>query len=323
MTSDYMRRLCTAVLAVVCSVTEAGEWPTKPVEVLVPFPPGGGTDAFARPLFAAMSRISGKQFVIENKGGGGGTVGAAAAAQHPADGHHFFIGAVHHSIAPALYPRLAYDLEKDFIPVGMIGSVPQVIVINPNKVPVSDLKAFREYVAARPGRLNYASAGNGTSHQMACELYKMQTRTFVVHIPYRGAGPALQDLIAGQVDMMCDGLASSAAHIKSGRIKALAVASEKRAPGFPDIPTALELGMPDFRVASWYGVWAPKGTSSEAREAMQALMKQALESPEIKKIWFGMGAETPVLYGDEFGAFVRQETKRWAVVVKRSGATLD
>lgn len=318
----FRKWFCGSIL-VLCSVASAADWPTRSVEVLVPFPPGGGTDAFARPLFAAMSRLTGKQFLIENKGGGGGTVGAAAAAQAPADGYHFFVGAVHHSIAPALYPRLQYDLERDFVPIGLIGSVPQVIVVNPRIVPVADLKGLRNFLATNPGKLNYGSAGNGTSHQMACELFKMQTGSFVVHIPYRGAGPALQDLIAGQVDMMCDGLGSSAAHIRSGAVKALAIAADKRAPGFPLVPTAAELGLPDFRVSTWYGIFAPKGTPQEARDAMTALLKQAFESPDIKKQWLGLGADTPTLYGDDFGRFVREETKRWSVVVKRSGAKLD
>jgi tripartite-type tricarboxylate transporter receptor subunit TctC len=306
-----------------CSAAVAAEWPTKPVEILVPFPAGGGTDAFARPLSAALTRITGKQFIIDNKGGGGGTVGAAAAAQHAPDGHHFFMGAVHHAIAPAMYPKLAYDLERDFVPVALVASVPQVIVVNPTRLPVDGLQAMQKYIAARPGKVNYGSAGNGTSHQMACELYKMQTNTYIVHIPYRGAGPALQDLIAGQVEMMCDGLGSSAVHIKSGRIKALAVASDKRSSAFPDIPAAPEVGMPNFRVSTWYGLWAPKNTPPEAIESLKAALKQALESPDLKKLWNGMGAETPTLYGKDFGAFVKDETKRWDGVVKRSGAKLD
>jgi len=298
-------------------------WPAKPVTIVVPFPPGGGTDAFARPLFAAMTKNTGKQFVIDNKGGAGGTLGAGVAARAAADGHNFFMGAVHHAIAPAMYPKLDYNIETDFIPVGLASSVPQVIVVNPQKVQASTLAQFLEFTRKNPGRLNYGSAGNGTSHHLAGELFKLQTKTFITHIPYSGAGPALRDLIAGQVDVMFDGLGSSAAHIKGGRIRALAVAADKRAPGFPDVPTAPEAGAANYKVATWYGIWAPKNTPREAISAMQAEMRKALNSDELKTMWTGLGTETPNLWGDDFGRFVSSEVKRWAEVVKSSGAKLD
>ncbi|MEI8266553.1 MAG: tripartite tricarboxylate transporter substrate-binding protein [Betaproteobacteria bacterium] len=298
-------------------------WPAKPVNIVVPFPPGGGTDAFARPLFALMNKNTGRQFITDNKGGAGGTLGAGVAARAAADGHNFFMGAVHHAIAPAMYPKLDYNIETDFIPVGLVSSVPQVIVVNPQRVQAKTLAEFLDFVRKNPGRLNYGSAGNGTSHHLAGELFKMQTRTFITHIPYRGAGPALQDLIAGQVDIMFDGLGSSANHIKGGRIRGIAVASDKRAPGFPDLPTAAESGVPTYKVATWYGIWAPKGTPRELITAMQGEMRKALNSDELKATWTGLGTETPNLWGDDFGKFVGAEIKRWAEVVKGSGAKLD
>jgi tripartite-type tricarboxylate transporter receptor subunit TctC len=312
-----MAAACPAVLA------QASGWPTKPVTIVVPFPPGGGTDAFARPLFATMTKNLGRQFVIDNKGGAGGTVGASVAARAAPDGYTFFMGAVHHAIAPSMYPKLDYNIETDFVPVGLISSVPQVIVVNPSRVQATTLPQLLEFLRKNPGKLNYGSAGNGTSHHLAGELFKLQTQTFITHIPYRGAGPALQDLIAGQVDMMFDGLGSSATHIKAGRIKAIAVASEKRAPGFANVPTAKEAGVPTYQVATWYGLWAPKGTPAAVVEAMQAEMKKALNSDELKGVWNGLGADTPNLYGADFGKFVGSEVKRWAEVVKASGAKLD
>ncbi|WP_280152886.1 tripartite tricarboxylate transporter substrate binding protein [Piscinibacter sp. XHJ-5] len=312
-----------ATLAALPWAHAQGGWPTKPVTVVVPFPSGGGTDAFARPLSAALTRQLGKQIVIDNRGGAGGTVGATIAAKAPADGYTFFMGAVHHTIAPAMYPKLDYNIETDYVPVGLIASVPQVIVVNPQRVQVNDLKGLLEYVRKNPGRLNYASAGNGTSHHLAGELFKLQTKTFITHIPYRGAGPALQDLIGGQVDMMFDGLGSSAMHIKSGRIKALAVAANKHAPGFADLPTAAEAGVPAYQVATWYGLWAPKGTPKDIVERMQAELAKAFATPELQSTWNGLGAETPNLYGDAFGKFVSAEIRRWAEVVKGSGAKLD
>ncbi len=325
MTMNLPRRqvLIAGAASLAAPLVRAQGWPTKPVTIVVPFPPGGGTDAFARPLFALMSKNAGRQFVIDNKGGAGGTLGASLSAKASPDGYNFFMGAVHHAIAPSMYPKLDYNIETDFVPVGLISSVPQVIVVNPAKVAATDLKSLLAYLRANPGKLNYGSAGNGTSHHLAGELFKLQTRTFITHIPYRGAGPALQDLIAGQVDMMFDGLGSSASHIKGGRIRAIAVAADKRAVAFPDVATAPEAGEKDYKVATWYGLWAPKGTPAAAVEAMQAEMRKALGSDELKTMWTGLGTETPNTYGAAFGSFVSSEVKRWATVVKSSGAKLD
>ena len=298
-------------------------WPTRPVTVVVPFPPGGGTDAFARPLYAAMTRNLGKQFVIDNKGGAGGTLGASLAAKAAPDGYTFFMGAVHHAIAPSMYPRLDYQLESDFVPVALIASVPQVIVVNPQRVQASTLAQLLDVLRKNPGKLNYGSAGNGTSHHLAGELFKLQTKTFITHIPYRGAGPALQDLIAGQVDMMFDGLGSSANHIKGGRIKALMVSGSKRNPAFPDVPCAAEVGLPDYTVTTWYGVWAPKGTPADVQTRIVEELRKAAATDELKAIWASNGAEFGNLTPAQFGAFVRAEIRRWAAVVKASGARLE
>ncbi len=316
-------RASAAAAALGAGAVRAQSWPTKPVTLVVPFPAGGGTDAFARPLTAVLTKNLGRQVIIDNKGGAGGTVGASIAARAAADGYTFFMGAVHHTIAPSMYPKLDYQLESDFIPVGLVSSVPQVIVGHPQRMPAANLKELLELVRKNPGKYNYASAGNGTSHHLAGELFKLQTKTFITHIPYRGAGPALSDLISGQVDVMFDGLGSSAAHIKSGRIRALASASNKRPPGFPDLRTAAEQGLASYQVATWYGLWAPKGTPKEIVEQMQAEMRKALAAPELQTMWTGLGTETPNLYGDDFGRFVGSEIKRWAEVVRTSGAKLD
>ena len=320
-----LRAMAVAVAAAAgpWASASAQTWPAKPITIVVPFPAGGGTDAFARPLSATMTKQLGMQVVIDNKGGAGGTVGASIAARAAPDGYTFFMGAVHHAIAPAMYPKLDYNILTDFVPVALLSKVPQVIVVNPQKVAAKDLKQLLAEVKAAPGKLNYGSAGNGTSHHLAGELFKMQTGTFITHIPYRGAGPALQDLMAGQVDMMFDGLGSSATHIKGGRIKALAVAGEQRAPGFPDIPTTIEAGVPSYQVSTWYGLWAPKNTPPEAINRMTAELRRAFANPELRDAWTALGSEIPTLTGKAFGSFVESEVKRWAEVAKSSGAKID
>jgi tripartite-type tricarboxylate transporter receptor subunit TctC len=320
---NLKRALFLAAGLLVSAACAAEAWPTKPITFIVPFPAGGGTDAFARPLAAQLSKQLGKTVIIDNRGGAGGTLGAGIAARSAPDGYTFFIGAAHHAIAPSLYPKLDYDIQKDFIPITVIATPPQVIVINPQRVPVKDLKSFVDYAAKNPGKLNFGSAGNGTSHHLAGELFNIQTKTSLTHIPYRGAGPALQDLIAGQLDVMFDGLGSSASHIKVGKIKALAVASAKRAPGFPDVPTAAEAGVPGYEVSTWYGMWAVKGTPPEIVDKMDAEVKKALASPEIHASWEKAGSEVPHVSQAEFKTMVDSEIVRWGKVVKAAGVKLD
>ena len=311
----------TAALAL--GVQAQPAWPAKPVTMIVPFPAGGGTDAFARPLSAQFARLAGKPLIIDNRGGAGGTLGASIAAKAPADGYTLFMGAVHHAIAPSMYPKLDYDIEKDFVPLALVANVPQVLVVNPKRVEAANVKAFIEFVRKNPGKLNYGSAGAGTSHHLAGELFKQQTNTFITHIPYRGAGPALQDLISGNVDMMFDGLGSSATHIKSGRVKALMVSGNKRSPAFPDVPCAAEVGLPDYTVTTWYGLWAPKGTPADVQTRIVEEVRKVAASDEIKTIWATNGAEFGSLTPTQFGGFVSGEVKRWAAVVKTSGAKLE
>lgn len=324
------RRLChviaTAAMASVLAAAggaHAQGWPAKPITVVVPFPAGGGTDAFARPLFAQLTKQLGQQIIIDNRGGAGGNVGAGVAAKAAPDGYTWFMGAVHHTIAPSIYPKLDYNLVNDFIPVALLSSVSQVVVVNPTRIAAKNLGELLAYMRANPGKLTYGSAGNGSSHHLAGELFKMQSKTFLTHIPYRGAGPALQDLIGGQVDMMFDGLGSSSIHIRSGRLRPLAVAGDKRSPGFPDIPTSTEAGMPTYKVATWYGLWAPKGTSKETVDKMSAELRTAFASKEIRDAWTVLGSEIPTMAGAQFGSFVNDETKRWAAVVQAGNIKLE
>ena len=328
MTSRFNRRQLLGAAAAGTAALSAplwaqSGWPTKPVLMVVPFPAGGGTDAFARPLAAQFARLTGKQLIIDNRGGAGGTVGAGIASRAAPDGYTLFMGAVHHTIAPSMYPKLDYDLERDFVPITLVARVPQVLVVNPKRIEATDLKTFLALVRKNPAKYNYGSAGSGTSHHLAGELFKQQTKTFITHIPYRGAGPALQDLISGNVDMMFDGLGSSSAHIKGGRIKALMVSGNKRNAAFPDVPSAAEVDLPDYTVTTWYGLWAPKGTPPEIQARVADEVRKAVGSSELKAVWASNGADFPDLSQQQFGAFVHDEIRRWSTVVKASGATLD
>jgi tripartite-type tricarboxylate transporter receptor subunit TctC len=317
--------LATAAAATVAapSIVRAQAWPSRPITLVVPFPAGGGTDAFARPLATQLSAQLGQQVVIDNRGGAGGTLGAGIAARATPDGYTYLVGAAHHAIAPAIYPKLEYDIEQDFVPVTMISSPPQVIVAHPGRVPETTLSALIERLRREPGKLNYGSAGNGTSHHLAGEMFKILTKTDVQHIPFSGAGPALRDLVGGQIDLMFDGLGSSAGHIRGGRIKALAVAAATRSPAFPDVPTAAEAGLPGYEVATWYAIWAPRRTPAEVVTRMYDEVRKAIATPTLTEIWLQNGSTVPDMTPDAFGAFVKRDIARWAAVVKEAGVKLE
>lgn len=300
----------------------AQAWPQRPVTFIVPFPAGGGTDAFARPIAAQLDQQLGQRIIIENRGGAGGTVGASAASKAAPDGYTFFVGAAHHTIAPALYPKLDYNIETDFIPVAVIAQPPQVVVVHP-KVPAKTLAELIAYAKANPDKLNYASAGNGTTHHLAGELFKLASKTSLTHVPYRGAGPAMQDMVAGQVDVMFDGLGSSAPQIQSGALRGLAVASATRSSAIPDVPTAKEAGLEGYEVSTWYALWAPKGTPADIVAKMRAEVEKALKAPMIAAAWEKNGSPIPTLAGEAFGKFVAAEIGRWGKVVADAKVKLD
>ena len=300
-----------------------GTWPAKSVRVINPFPAGGGTDVFLRPLAAKMSQAFGHQLVVDNLGGAGGTVGAAAAAKAAPDGYTLFCGAVHHTIAESLYTRLPYSLERDFLPITVLAYVPNVLVIHPKYTDINSFADFLAYARKNPGKLNFGSAGNGTSHHLTVELFKQMTGTFMTHIPYRGAGPMMQDLLAGSVDFAFDGLGTSAAQIKAGKLKALAVTSAKRVPAFPTIPTMDEVGIKGYQATTWYALWAIKGSPSEVVTRTQLEVAKSLQDPGIKEFWFNQGAELGGNTPAEFAKFIHAEIEKWGKVVKASGAKID
>jgi tripartite-type tricarboxylate transporter receptor subunit TctC len=302
---------------------QAAGYPNKPIRLIVPFPPGGGTDAFARPLSKVLSQALGQTVVIDNKGGAGGTLGMDLAAKAAGDGYTLIMGAVHHTIAVSMYQRLPYNLQRDMVPITAVAYVPNVVVVNPARMPVKDIAEFMRLVKTNPGKYNYASAGNGTTHHLTVEQFKVATKSFVVHVPYRGAGPALQDLLAGQVDFMFDGLGSSIAHIKAGKLTPLAVTSSVRSPALPSVPTMAEAGVKGYEARTWYGIWAPPGTPKDIAAKLQSEISKALKTQEIKDMWANLGAEAGGQSSEEYAKFIDTEVKKWAKVVKDSGARLD
>jgi tripartite-type tricarboxylate transporter receptor subunit TctC len=298
-------------------------WPVKAVRVINPFPAGGGTDAFLRPVTARMSQNIGQQFVVENLGGAGGTVGATTAAKAAPDGYTLFCGAVHHTIAESLYPKLGYNIEQDFVPITVLAYVPNVLVIHPKYTEINTYQDFLNYVRKNPGKLNFGSAGNGSSHHLTVELFKQMTKTFMTHIPYRGAGPMMQDLLAGAIDFAFDGMGTSAPQIKGGKLKALAVTSAKRVPAFPNVPTFDELGVKGYQATTWYAMWGIKGTPPDILAKAYSEITKALGDQGIKDIWFNLGADMGGNSPADFTKFIRSEVEKWAKVVKASGAKID
>jgi tripartite-type tricarboxylate transporter receptor subunit TctC len=320
-----MNRILLAVLALVAgSVAHAQSWPNKPMVFLNPFPAGGGTDTFARPIAAKLSQQLGQQALIENQGGAGGTVGAANAAKRAPDGYNWFFGAVHHTIAESLYTKLPYSLEKDFEPVTVAAFVPNVVVVHPKHADkFKSLQDLINYARKNPGQLNYGSAGSGTTHHLSVELFKTMTKTFIVHIPYRGAGPLMVDLLAGQVDLAFDGMGTSSNQVKAGRLIPLAVTSNRRNPVLPNVPTVQEAGVPGYEVRTWYGVWAIRGTAPEVKERMYREIVKAMNEPDLKKIWAEQGADAGGMPPAEMEKLVKTEIAKWAKVVKDAGAKVD
>ena len=305
-------------------------WPSRPVRIVVPFPAAGTTDILARALAPELQRVFGQAFVVDNKPGAGGNLGAAEVAKAAPDGHTLLMGTVGtHAINPALYPKMPYDHIKDFAPVTLVAGVPNVLVLNPafaSKYGIQSVSDLIRAAKANPGRFNFASSGNGTSIHLAGELFKALTGTFMVHFPYRGSGPALIDLMAGNVDLMFDNLPSAMPHIRSGKLKALAVTSAQRSSAIAELPTVAEAGgaaLSSYEASSWFGLLAPAGTPADVVRRVQQETAKALALPAVKERLVSQGAlpggNTPA----EFAAMIEAETRKWAPVVKASGAKVD
>ena len=317
-----------ALLCAALGVSAQSAWPSKPVKIVVPFAPGGTTDILARAVAPELSKAFNQQFVVENKAGAGGNVGAEAVAKSAPDGYTILMGTVGtHGINRALYPKLPYDPFKDFVPITLVAAVPNVMVVNTDKAKALNINSVNDFIKvakARPGQFNMASSGNGTSIHLAGELFKSQTGVFMAHIPYRGSGPALLDLMGGSMDVMFDNLPSAMPLIKSGKLKALAVTSAQRSGAVPDLPTIEEAaGLKGFEASSWFGLLAPAGTPSDIVNRIQQEVAKSLSTPAIKEKMLAQGAIPSGNTPAQFAALIESEHKKWAVVVKASGAKVD
>ncbi len=329
MRSPARRRLllAAALASLPLAASAQSAWPTKPVRIVVPFAPAGTTDILARALAPELSKAFGQPFVIENKPGAGGNLGADLVAKS-SDGHTLLMGTVGtHAINPALYAKMPYDHVKDFVPITLVAGVPNVLVMNPAKAEELGIRSVPDLIRvakASPGKLNMASSGNGTSIHLAGELFKSMTGTYMVHFPYRGSGPALLDLIGGNMDLMFDNLPSAMPHIKSGKLKALAVTSAERSAALPELPTVAEAGpLKGFEASSWFGLLAPAGTPADVVNRVQQETAKALATPAMKERLLSQGAIPSGMSPADFAALIAAETKKWAAVVKASGAKVD
>jgi tripartite-type tricarboxylate transporter receptor subunit TctC len=331
---DYFRRYgltLAAGFAMVCLATQVAaqtNWPSKPVRIVVPFAPGGTTDILARAVAPELSKVFGQSFIVDNRAGAGGNLGADIVAKAAPDGYTLLMGTVGtHGINKALYSRLPYDPQKDFAPITLVAGVPNVMVMNTEKAKalgINNVPDFIKYAKAHPGQLNMASSGNGTSIHLAGELFKTMTGTFMTHIPYTGSGPAMMGMVSGTVDVMFDNLPSSMAQIKGGKLKAFAVTSSQRSAALPDLPTIEEAAkLKGFEASSWFGLLAPAGTPSEIVLRIQQETAKALGLPNIKEKLLAQGAIPSGNTPQEFAALIDAEIKKWAPVVKASGARVD
>ena len=298
-------------------------YPAKPIRFVVPYPAGGPLDIVARLLAQKVSESVKQPVVVDNKPGAGGNIGADSVAKATADGYTLLMGAVAtHAINPSLYPAMPYDAARDFAPVTQVASTPNVLVVNPS-VPAATVREFIAHAKANPGKLNFGSGSSGSAGHLAGELFKTLADLDMTHIPYKGAAPAMQDLVGGRIDLMFDNLASSLSQVRAGRVKALAVTTAKRSALAPELPTIAESGLPGFDITTWFGVFAPAGTPHAVLEVLHSEFTRALAAPDVREKMLALGAEPVGSRPEEFAEYIRTETAKYARLVKSSGAKAD
>jgi tripartite-type tricarboxylate transporter receptor subunit TctC len=335
MKTKFLKLLALAMPALIAvsaaPLASAQAWPAKPIRFIVPYPPGGPLDGIARMMADKMKDGLGQPVIIDNKPGAGGNIGADAAARSAPDGYTIVMGAVAtHAINPSLFSRMPYDPVKDFAPISLVASVPNVLVLNnelATRLNISTVKDLIVYAKANPGKLNYASGGNGSAGHLAGELFKSMARVSMVHIPYSGAAPAQLGLIAGQTDLIFDNVASATPNIRAGKLKALAVTTTTRASALPDLPTISEAGsaqgLRGFDINTWFGVLAPANTPAPVIARLNGEITKALQAPDVRERMARMGAEPSPTTPEQFATLIQKELIKYAAVVRTSGAKVD
>ncbi len=316
------RAVIASSLMPFAAAAQAPEWPSRPVRFIVPYPPGGPTDIMGRIVAQAVQGPLGQPFVVENRAGANGLIGSEQAARAAPDGTTFLVNASAHVIVPHLTPNMPIDVLADFAPVTNIAAVPLWLVVNP-ALPVRSVAEFIAYARANPGRIAYASSSQGGAPHLAGELFKLMTGTDLVHVPYRGSGPAGQDLIAGTVQAMFDSVPASAGAVRDGRLRALGVTTRNRIAPFPDLPTIAEAGVPGYEIATWYGIWAPARTPPAIINRLQQSVAAAARNPETRARFDALGAEPVADSPEDYARFVRAEYDRWGKLVRDARIKLD
>ena len=323
---DRAVRACAALLFAAFTVAAAAQtpstgsghaYPTKPVRLIVPFPPGGSNDIVARLVGAELTERLGKQVIIDNRGGAGGVVGSEIAAHSEPDGHTLLIISVAYAFNPSLY-KLRFDPEKSFAPVAMLGNGPNALTVFP-KLPVNSVKDLIALAKSKPGQLNYATAGVGTFQHLSSELFRILAGVNMVHVPFKGGGPAMADVIAGNTQICIGSLIQVIPHITSGRIKVLAIGGAKRNAALPNVPTIAEAGVPGYEASNWWGVLAPAGTPPAVVKRLNTEISEIMRSPDMQKRFESQGAETATMTPAELGKYIKTETAKWSKVVKQAG----
>lgn len=316
-----MRRLTLITAAFLCCIGPAAaqSYPAKPVRVIVPFPPGGGADIFARMVGQKLTGALGQSFVVDNRAGAGGNIGVELAAKAPADGYTLLVTTATLSINPGLFPKLPFDVQRDLAPITLFASVPHILCAHP-ALPVKSVKELIALARSRPDQLNYASQSSGSSSHLTAELFRTMAGVKMTHIPYKGGGPALTALVSGEVTLGFPVPVTALSQIKAGRLKALAVTSRARSQVLPDVPTMIEAGLKGFESIQWYGALAPAGTPKEIVARLHSEMVRALKQPDVRERIAAEGADLVGNTPDEFAAFIANEMTKWAKVIKISGA---
>ncbi|HEY4373871.1 MAG TPA: tripartite tricarboxylate transporter substrate binding protein [Burkholderiales bacterium] len=323
MKSRFRLALAIAACALCTSTVSAQSWPTRPIHIYVGFPPGGGVDLMARAINVELGQRLGQSVVIDNRPGSGGNIAALQAAKADADGTTLLVSAISSlAIGASIYKNLQYDVLKDLTPVAVIGSVPNVLVINQN-VKASNVKELIALAKAHPGTLHFGSAGNGTTVHMAGELFKLMAGIDMQHVPYKGAAPAMSDLLGGQVEMMFDFLSAAQPHIKSGKLRALGVTSAARSPAMPNVPTIAEAGLPGYAVLGSFGVMAPSATPAAVLDKLNAEIGTVVASPAVRARLLAQAATPEAMSRAQLQSVLKSETAKWADVVKKTGAVIE